>query len=76
MLYFFRMEYVKKIAWRTAARAVRDWVFVNTPFNVLYSYMKKENIASVATAESIGMRKSGEYVDAEQALTLVYTLER
>ena len=55
---------------------MRDWAFENTPFNVLYSYMKAANIASEATAISIGMHKSGEYVDAEQELTSVYSLER
>ena len=66
-----RMGYAKE-----AASAVRDWAFENTPFNVLYSYMKADNIASEATAKSIGMHKLDEYVDAEQELTLVYTLER
>ena len=58
------------------ASAVRDWAFENTPFNILYSYMKADNIASEATAKSIGMHKTDEYVDAEQELTSVYTLER
>ena len=61
---------------KEAATAVRDWAFVNTPFRLLYSYMKKGNAASAATAEAIGMYQSSEYVDAEQELTLVYTLER
>lgn len=61
---------------KEAASAVRDWTYENTPFNVLYSYMKVDNIPSEATAESIGMHKSHDYVDAEQELTLVYKLER
>ena len=61
---------------REAASAVRDWAFENTPFNVLYSYMKAANIASEATAKSIGMHKADEYVDSEQELALIFMLER
>ena len=39
---------------REATGAVRDWAFANTPFRELFSYMKKKNTASVATARSIG----------------------
>lgn len=61
---------------KEAAKAVRDWAFENTPFRVLFSYMKKENVASAATAKSVGMYKTDEYVDAEQELTEVYSLEK
>ena len=29
-----------------AAKAVRDWTFMNTPFNIIYSYMKYANVPS------------------------------
>lgn len=74
--YHIRRDCQRKGYAKEAAGAVRDWAFENTPFNVLYSYMKAENIASEATAKSIGMHKSGEFTDAEQELSLVYTLER
>ena len=74
--YHIRGDCQRKGYAKEAASAVRDWAFDNTPFNVLYSYMKAANIASEATAISIGMHKSGEYVDTEQELTSVYTLER
>ena len=74
--YHIRSDCQRKGYAREAASAVRDWIFEKTPFNVLYSYMKAANIASVATAKSIGMHKSSEYIDAEKELTLVYTLER
>lgn len=74
--YHIRRDCQRKGYAREAASAVRDWAFENTPFNVLYSYMKAENIASAATAKSIGMHKSNEYVDSEQELTLIYSLER
>lgn len=74
--YHIRGDCQRKGYAKEAASAVRDWAFDNTTFNVLYSYMKASNIASEATAISIGMHKSGEYVNAEQELTSVYTLER
>ena len=74
--YHIRHDCQRKGYAKEAASAVRDWAFKSTPFSVLYSYMKKENIASVATAKSIGMKKKDEYVDGEQELTLVYALER
>lgn len=74
--YHIRKECQRNGYAKEAASAVRDWAWGHTPFNVLFSYMKKGNIASKATAESIGMHKTFEYVDAEQELTLVYKLER
>ncbi len=74
--YHIRRDCQRKGYAKESAGAVRDWAFDNTPFNVLYSYMKNGNIASAATAESIGMHKSGEYADADQVLTWVYSMER
>lgn len=61
---------------REAALAVKTWAFTNTPFRVLYSYMKSENIPSAKTAESIGMHFLERYLDDEGAYTSVYALER
>lgn len=33
-----------------ATRAVRDWIFKNTPFNIIYSYMKYTNVSSYRRA--------------------------
>jgi len=74
--YHIRRDCQRKGYAKEAASAVRDWAFNNTTFNVLYSYMKADNLASEATAKSIGMHKSHKYIDTEHALTLVYTLER
>ena len=74
--YHIRRDCQRKGYAKEAASAVRDWAFANTTFNVLYSYMKADNAASVATAKSVGMHKADEYVDAEQELTSVYALER
>ncbi len=42
---------------KEAAIAVRDWTFQNTPFNMIYSYMKYTNIPSCKTAISWGAGK-------------------
>ena len=59
-----------------AAKRCRDWAFENTPFKVIYSYMKKSNRPSAAVAEAIGMRKTDEYIDSESELTEVYAISR
>ncbi len=74
--YHIRHDCQRKGYAKEAASAVRDWAFESTPFRALYSYMKKENVASAATAQSIGMEKIDEYPDSDQKLTLVYALER
>ena len=61
---------------KEAARKCRDWAFQNTPFNILYSYMKKANIASAATAMANGMRRVDEFTDAENEATVVYAITR
>jgi len=55
---------------------VRDWAFSKTPFLVLYSYMKAENVPSSKTAESIGMHFVESFPDAEGETTAVYAIER
>ena len=74
--YHIRRDCQKKGYAKEAAGAVRDWAFENTPFNVLYSYMKAANTASEATARSIGMRRSEEFVNEEQEPIFVYMVER
>lgn len=61
---------------KEAAAAVRSWTFANTPFCEIYSYMKKDNLPSAATARSIGMRHVGEFTDAEGEVTAVYMISR
>lgn len=59
-----------------AARAVRDWTFAHTPFGMVYSYMKKENIPSAAVARANGMRLLDEFTDGEGGQTVVYGISR
>lgn len=59
-----------------AARRCRDFIFENTPFGALYSYMKYTNVGSYSTAESIGLRKLGEYPDDVNGVTCFYAITR
>lgn len=66
-----RMGYAKE-----AASAVRDWTFLNTPFNIVYSYMKYTNEPSAKTAVSYGCRFIGEFADETNEITKVYAISR
>ena len=59
-----------------AARAVLDFAFSETPFRVICSYMKKDNIASSATARSIGMSFESEFTDKEGELCEVWSIDK
>lgn len=61
---------------KEAAAACRDWAFGNTPFNVLYSYMKTANAASAATAEANGMTLVDTFTDSEGEKTSVYAITK
>ncbi|NMP38236.1 MAG: GNAT family N-acetyltransferase [Clostridiales bacterium] len=74
--YHIRADYQRRGYAKEAAKKCRDWIFENTPFQMVYSYMKKLNIASSATAKSIGMKLIEEYTDAENETTSVYAIEK
>ena len=59
-----------------AARAVRDWTFANTPFEMVFSCMKEENLPSAAVARANGMTLLGTFTDAEGGQTAVYGVRR
>ena len=61
---------------KEAAGAVLDYTFTNTPFVMVYSYMKKENLASAATAQSVGMTWRDEFTDGEGEQTTVFGISR
>ena len=61
---------------KEAAQAVRDWTFTNTPFGTVYSYMKKANTPSSATARANGMTLVREFTDGEGEQTVVYAVTR
>ncbi len=66
-----RVGYAKE-----AASAVRDWTFLNTPFNIVYSYMKYTNEPSAKTAVSCGCRFIEEFADETNEITKVYAISR
>ena len=74
--YHIAKAYQRRGYAKEAARAVRDWTFRNTPFLAVYSYMKKANVASSATARACGMRFVEEYSDDEGEVTAVYMISR
>ena len=61
---------------KEAAIAVRDWTFNNTPFNVIYSYMKHTNEPSVKTAISYGCKQVDEFTDDVNTITKVFAISR
>lgn len=73
--------HICKDCWRKgfateAARACRDWLFRNTPFQMVFSYMKDTNAASCSTAMANGMRLLEEFADDVNTVTKVYGITR
>lgn len=61
---------------KEATIAVRDWTFNNTPFNVIYSYMKHTNEPSAKTAISYGCKQVDEFADEINEITKVFAISR
>ena len=61
---------------KEAARAVRDWTFENTPFTMIFSYMKYTNLPSARSAMSWGCRQVDEFEDKENEITKVFAITR
>ena len=74
--YHVRKDQQRKGYAKEAAIAVRDWTFHNTPFNIIYSYMKYTNEASCKTAISYGCKQVDEFEDDENKITKVYAVSR
>lgn len=74
--YHIRKDCQMKGYAKESAIAVRDWAFKNTPFNIIYSYMKKSNTASCKTAMSWGCKQVDEFKDNENEITLVFSVSR
>lgn len=73
--------HINKRFWRRgygseAACACRDWAFAHTPFGEVYSYMKKTNLASRATAMANGMELVKEYEEKDGGTHLVYAITK
>ena len=74
--YHIRADKQRKGYAKEAAIAVRDWTFNNTPFQIIYSYMKYTNEPSVKTAISYGCKQVGEYKDDENEITKVFAISK
>ena len=74
--YHIRADMQRKGYAKEAAIAVRDWAFMNTPFNIVYSYMKYTNEASVKTAISYGCIHVDEFTDDINEITKVFAISR
>ncbi len=74
--YHIHKKYWRRGFAKEAARAVRDWVFTNTDYNEIYSYMKYTNVASYSTAIAMGMRKVKDYLDPKNYVSYAYSIKR
>lgn len=74
--YHIRKDQQRKGYAKEAAIAVRDWTFKNTPFHVIFSYMKCTNIPSVQAAVSWGCHQVDEFEDDENEITKVFAITR
>ena len=74
--YHIRSDKQRRGYAKEAAIAVRDWTFINTPFNIIYSYMKHTNEPSFKTAISYGCRQVDEFLDETNEITKVFAISR
>lgn len=74
--YHIHKKYWRRSFAKEAARAVRDWVFENTDYDTIYSYMKYTNVASYSTALANGMKKVKEYPDPKNEISYAYAITR
>ncbi len=74
--YHIRADKQRKGYAKEAASAVRDWTFNNTPFNIVYSYMKYTNEPSYKTAISWGCKQVDEFEDDMNEITKVFAISR
>ena len=61
---------------KEAAIAVRDWAFQNTPFQILYSYMKHTNEPSIKTAMAYGCRPVDTFENEINEITKIFAISR
>lgn len=74
--YHIRADKQRKGYAKESAIAVRDWTFRNTAFNVIYSYMKYDNVPSIKTAISYGCKQVDEFEDEVNGVTKVFAISR
>ena len=74
--YHIRADKQRKGYAKEAAIVVRDWTFNNTPFNIVYSFMKYTNEPSAKTAMSYGCKQVDEFSDEINEITKVFAITR
>ena len=74
--YHIRADKQRKGYAKESAIAVRDWTFRNTTFDVIYSYMKYDNVPSIKTALSYGCKQVDEFEDEVNGVTKVFAISR
>lgn len=74
--YHIRADHRRRGYAKEAASAVRDWTFLHTPFQEVYSYMKYTNLPSSKTAMAYGCSYVEEYPDEANGITKVYRITR
>ena len=74
--YHIRADHQRKGYATEAAIAVRDWTFSNTPFNMVYSYMKYSNEPSARTAMAYGCKQVDAFEDDANEITKVFAISR
>lgn len=74
--YHIRKDQQRKGYAKEAAVAVRDWTFSNTPFNIIYSYMKYTNEPSIKTAIAWGCSQVDEFKNDENEITKVFAISK
>lgn len=74
--YHINKKYWRQGFAKEAARACKDWTFENTPFRIVYSYMKYTNVGSYSVALANGMHFIEEIEDAVNTITKVYGITR
>lgn len=65
-------KYLSRAVWVEAC----GWVFENTKYDTIYSYMKYTNVASYSTALANGMKKVKEYPDLKNEISYAYAITR
>ena len=74
--YHINKKFWRKGFAKEAAKAVRDWGFLNTQYDIIYSYMKYTNVGSYSTAIANGMQKVKEYPDPKNTISYAYAITR
>lgn len=74
--YHIRRDQQRKGYAKESTIAVRNWAFNNTPFNVIFSYMKYTNQPSINTAISYGCKQVDEFQDELNKITKVFAISR